>query len=295
MDWYRKYDLVENEDGYSVVITLNPDSTEFSSEILSDIKENLLDLDDQIKKLIDEKFKDVKINSVKFMLGTILVASMPFVSHAKVQAAEVPASTAMAVQTESAVLDTAGTVTATRLNVRTGPSTTYSIMHVLWQGNVVKVIGESGDFYKIRLSDGRTGFVSKAYLNVDLRQSKINTVISTAKSLLGTPYVWGGESLAEGGFDCSGFTQYVFGKAGYSLNRISVDQATQGTPVSYGNLQIGDLVFFSLSGNGTISHVGIYIGNGMMIHSPKTGDVVKTTDITTSYWQMRFVTGRRIF
>ncbi|MDP4091539.1 MAG: C40 family peptidase, partial [Bacillota bacterium] len=108
------------------------------------------------------------------------------------------------------------------------------------------------------------------------------------------PYLWGGTSPQEGGFDCSGFTQYVYGRAGYTLNRVSSQQALQGTYVSRDNLQPGDLVFYNFDGTGAINHVGIYIGNGQMIHSPKTGDVVKTVDITTSYWQSRFITARRI-
>jgi cell wall-associated NlpC family hydrolase len=132
------------------------------------------------------------------------------------------------------------------------------------------------------------------YLQVDMRQAQIDLVISTARSLLGTPYVWGGESPSEGGFDCSGFTQYVYSRAGYTLNRVSADQATQGTAVSRANLQPGDLVFFSFQQNGTVNHVGIYIGNGQMIHSPKTGDVVKVTNITTSYWESHYITARRI-
>jgi len=196
-------------------------------------------------------------------------------------------------------VNTTGTVKATKLNVRSGPSTSYPIVHKLYQGNRVKVIGILNGWSKIQLSDGRRVWVSKAYLSLDMestsREVRVNKVIATAKSLLGTPYVWGGDSIADGGFDCSGFTQYAFKSVGYNINRISVDQAKQGQNVAKENLQPGDLVFSSLAGNGRISHVGIYIGSGKMIHSPKTGDVVKITDITTSYWQTRFIKATRIF
>ena len=200
----------------------------------------------------------------------------------------------IAVDTAPLAID--GVVTASKLNVRSGPGTGFTVLHVLWQGNRVTVTGQSGDWYRLRLADGRTGWVSKNYLRPenDSSQQKRDTVVSTAKSLIGTPYVWGGESPAEGGFDCSGLTQYVYGKVGISLPRISSDQATQGVPVGRTSLIPGDLVFFSFGANGIIDHVGIYIGNGQMIHSPKTGDTVKTTDITTSYWQTRFVTARRL-
>ena len=127
------------------------------------------------------------------------------------------------------------------------------------------------------------------------RSARVSKVVGTAKSSLGTPYVWGGDSKADGGFDCSGLTQHSFKSVGYTLNRISIDQARQGRYVARENLQPGDLVFYSLARNGRVSHVGIYIGNGKMIHSPKVGDVTKTTDITTDFWRSRFMVARRIF
>lgn len=293
MNWYNEYRLVKENDGYIVEIILNTDSAEFSSELTENIKNDLLKLDAKIDDFIEEKFSDIKINSIKLIIGTAIVASIPYGGISNVQAADVtPVTTST--QAVTTTLNTTGIVTASKLNVRSGPSTTYSIIHILWQGNKVKVIGQSGDWYRIQLSDGRTGWVSKLYLQLDSRQQKVDTVIATAKSLIGTPYVWGGESLSEGGFDCSGLTQYVFGKVGYTLNRISIDQAKQGTAVSWANLQPADLVFFGFNGNGVVNHVGIYIGNGKMIHSPKTGDTVKTTDITTTYWKNIYITARRI-
>src|SRR5699024_7798018 len=91
-------------------------------------------------------------------------------------------------------------------------------------------------------------------------------VIGIAKQYIGTPYVYGGSTPA--GFDCSGFTQYVFGKAGKSLPRVTTAQQAAVTPVS--NPQPGDLVFFGSPSY----HVGIYLGNGMMIDSPSSGKSV---------------------
>lgn len=299
MSWYRNYKLVKENDEYIVEIYLNPSTPEFSEELLSNIKENILAFDKEIEKLVQEKFPEVKVNTVKLILGALVVGSIPFMPNSKAHAAGMTPGTAQtSAATTNVALNTSGVVTASKLNMRVGPSTNYSIMHKLWQGNRVKVIGQSSGWYKIRLSDGRTGWVSGAYLKLDTqattRQQKINTVIATAKSLLGTPYVWGGRSFADGGYDCSGFTQYVYGKVGITLNRVSVDQAKQGLAVSRANLQPGDLVFYSFAGDGRISHVGIYIGYGKMIHSPKAGDVVKTTDITTEYWRSRFITARRV-
>ncbi|MGO1165600.1 MAG: C40 family peptidase [Janibacter sp.] len=91
-------------------------------------------------------------------------------------------------------------------------------------------------------------------------------VISIAKQYIGTPYVFGGSSPA--GFDCSGFTQYVFAKAGKSLPRVTTAQQAAATPVS--NPQPGDLVFFGSPSY----HVGIYLGNGQMIDAPSSGKSV---------------------
>ncbi|MBO0731678.1 MAG: C40 family peptidase [Acidimicrobiaceae bacterium] len=91
---------------------------------------------------------------------------------------------------------------------------------------------------------------------------------------LGKPYVWGG--TGPNGFDCSGLTQYVWAKAGVQIPRVAVDQYTWATPVPLSQLLPGDLVFF---GQTDIHHVGIYIGDGLMINAPHTGDVVRVSSI----------------
>jgi cell wall-associated NlpC family hydrolase len=98
-------------------------------------------------------------------------------------------------------------------------------------------------------------------------------VVGVAMQYLGTPYVWGGAS--PGGFDCSGFVQYVFGQVGVSLPHHAASQFGYGTPVSISDLQPGDLVFFD-----GLGHVGIYIGGGQYIHAPHTGDVVKISNLS---------------
>lgn len=103
-------------------------------------------------------------------------------------------------------------------------------------------------------------------------------IVNSAMKYLGVPYVWGGTSPS--GFDCSGLVQYVCRQNGISVSRTAAAQAGNGTYVSRSNLQPGDLVFF---GKGYIHHVGIYIGNGNMIHAPQTGDVVKISSIETDY------------
>lgn len=112
-----------------------------------------------------------------------------------------------------------------------------------------------------------------------------SAVLNYAYQFLGTPYVWGGSTPS--GFDCSGFTSYVYRKFGVNLPRVSRSQATVGRKVAYSDLQAGDLVFF---GSGSISHVGIYIGGGNMIHSPRPG---KSVEVSTMKYH-NFITARRV-
>ena len=105
--------------------------------------------------------------------------------------------------------------------------------------------------------------------------------VELAKQQLGTPYVWGAGDPATG-FDCSGLVQYVYGKLGVDLPRVSNDQARVGEPVaSLAEARPGDLVFFdNSSARSGIDHVGIYAGDGKMVVAPKRGDVVKIQEIT---------------
>lgn len=116
-------------------------------------------------------------------------------------------------------------------------------------------------------------------------------VISYAKSLLGTRYVWGGTS--RGGFDCSGFVGYVMRNAGVKLPRTSIEQSRVGSYVSRDELRAGDLVFFNTRG-GRISHVGIFIGNGNFIHASSGSGRVIVSALSGSYYSKRYVTGRRV-
>ncbi|MCD7101590.1 C40 family peptidase [Pseudoclavibacter sp. 13-3] len=102
-------------------------------------------------------------------------------------------------------------------------------------------------------------------------------VVGTARQYLGTPYVWGGTTPA--GFDCSGFTSWVFARNGVSLPRVSQAQMNVGTAVSIDQAQPGDLVW--MNGGG---HVGIYLGGNQVIHAPKPGDVVKISPLVGGWW-----------
>lgn len=119
-----------------------------------------------------------------------------------------------------------------------------------------------------------------------------SAVVDSARKYLGTPYVWGGTSPS--GFDCSGFVQYVLAQNGKSIPRTSQEQFASGQAVDKSQLQAGDLVFYDWSGGIEATHVGIYEGNGKMIHAPYSGDVVKEVDFN-SYGQNVYLGARRYY
>lgn len=115
-------------------------------------------------------------------------------------------------------------------------------------------------------------------------------IARSAAQYLGTPYSWGGggkggpsRGIAQGantvGFDCSGLTQYAYGKLGINIPRVSGQQFNAGIKVNPTQAQAGDLVFFHPTSNGP-GHVGIYLGNGTYIQAPQTGDVVKVSKLS---------------
>jgi cell wall-associated NlpC family hydrolase len=115
---------------------------------------------------------------------------------------------------------------------------------------------------------------------------RYSSVVGIALQYLGIPYVWGGSSPSTG-FDCSGFTSYVYAQVGVSLPHHAASQYSYGTPVSWSQLAPGDLVFFS-----GLGHVGIYIGNDQFVHAPHTGDVVRISSLSER--SSSFVGARRL-
>ena len=204
------------------------------------------------------------------------------------------------------------------LRVRKSPSTDAAIVAGLVKGNQVTFVevASNKNWYKITTSKGVTGYVAKEYLtfysvgkpssssssssgsssnsNPPVNQTAAQKIVSTAKKYLGVKYVYGGTTPK--GFDCSGFTQYVFKQCGYSISRTSRTQATNGTAVKKSELQVGDLVFFSsYRGQSTIGHVGIYIGGGQFIHaSSGTGYCVKISSLSEPFYVDTYKSARRI-
>lgn len=118
------------------------------------------------------------------------------------------------------------------------------------------------------------------------------SLVSLGKDYIGTPYLYGSAPGETDTFDCSSYTQYVFGLLGVWLPRTSSSQAAVGDKVDKAYLSVGDLVFFRTGGGG-ISHVGIYAGSGKMLHASSSKGVT-LVDMNTSYWKKAYVTARRV-
>ncbi len=179
------------------------------------------------------------------------------------------------------------------LNIRTGPSTDYDKVGQLSVGRTAEVVDVLDGWYQIE-----TGYVCGDYVKeVDAAEAQNSTkgqeIADYALQFLGYRYVYGGSSPS--GFDCSGFTSYVYKQFGYKLNRSASDQLDNGVAVSRSELQPGDLVIFKKgSSSKRASHVGLYIGNNQFIHASTSKVGVIISRMSDAYYTTGFVGGRRI-
>lgn len=211
-----------------------------------------------------------------------------------------------------------GVITGSYVNLRELPTTESSAIALIAQGKYVEIVGKVGeDWYQVNYGS-LSGYISATYVapgviaytrpfanavggaeadglisefgQNDRTLSLAEEICEYAKTFIGTPYVYGG-SLPETGFDCSGFTKYVYAHFGIEIPRMQ--QYDAGTRVSKENLRPGDLVFFNTTGN-SISHVGMYIGYGQFIHAPAAGKTVCITALESDYYTPRYVCATRI-
>ena len=194
------------------------------------------------------------------------------------------------------VFTTYGRVNSEGVNVRSDASTDSSVLATVSDGTIVTVNGLVDGWYDVTCEYGTEGYIRSDFVDLTNSASSNSDIVDTAKQHLGTRYVYGGASPS--GFDCSGFTMYVYSQHGYSLphSASSQWQSGMGTRVySISELQPGDLVFFndpSRSNGKACSHAGIYIGDGEHIHSSssRSGGVI-ISDLTSGYYNTYFVGG----
>ncbi len=225
-----------------------------------------------------------------------------------------------------------GKVNVETAKVREKADQSSKFTNLLDYGDTVTIIEEEGDWYKItsgsvsgyikktlvtvsdknvssRSSEERTPIYSEEDFKVDQeKNSAVNNMLSSetakvnkgeevvnyAKNYLGTDYVVGGKT-PESGFDCSGFTRYVFSNFGYNLGTTAANQNNIGVDVSKEDLQEGDLILFYDEGKNKIGHTGIYISNGEFIHAANPQRGVVTDNLNTNtYYNERFIVAKRI-
>ena len=194
------------------------------------------------------------------------------------------------------IFTTYGRVNASGVNVRSAPSTDSSSLATVEADTIVTVNGLVDGWYDVTCQYGTEGYIRSDFLDLTESSSSNSGIVDTAKQYLGVRYVYGGASPS--GFDCSGFTMYIYQQYGYSLPHTATGQwqSGLGTRVySIGSLQPGDLVFFNdpaRNAGKACSHAGIYIGNGQFIHSSSSssGGVI-ISDLTSGYYNTYFVGG----
>lgn len=118
-------------------------------------------------------------------------------------------------------------------------------------------------------------------------------LVEVARSMLGTPYRYGGDSPRHG-FDCSGLVQYTYQKAGLELPRTTGQQYRSVQHIPSRALRPGDLIFFSSKSNRFVSHVGIYLGDNRFIHAPSSGKQVSVANLKDRYWRRHFASAGRL-
>ena len=212
-------------------------------------------------------------------------------------------------------------INSTTVNVRQEANTTSSIITTVPVNTEVQVYSEENGWSKVKVNNVE-GYISSSLLSDNKQETSraqkstrkssstknktskkaTNTtanvpasgngssIVATARKYLGYKYVYGGSSPSTG-FDCSGFTSYVFKQHGISLNRTAAGQYSNGVAVSRSNLQPGDLVMF---GKSRINHVAIYIGGGQIIHASTPSTGVRIDSLSTGYYNNNYVGARRI-
>lgn len=214
-------------------------------------------------------------------------------------------------------------VTTAVLNMRSKPDIESDIITRLSEDTVAKIIGINSGWFKVT-SGSYTGYIHPDYVTVTKYKAPVSSgsgsksggsvsassaakssgssgssdlrdqIIDYAANYLGVKYVYGGSSPK--GFDCSGFTQYVFANFDIPLSRTAASQYSSSvTKIKKSELNKGDLVFFYNNSYSKVGHVGIYVGDNQFIHSSSPGDVVKYDSLDSSYYSKHYCGAGTVF
>ena len=183
-------------------------------------------------------------------------------------------------------------VNGTKLNILEEKKTHYKIDCYDMTGYILKsqVEMRNGEYY-VNCQEGKASTDSIIYSDYNTVLAQRKSILDMSEKLLGGRYVYGGNR--PGGFDCSGFTSYVMNKHGFGIHRTASTQLRDGVIIPTDSLQVGDLVFFRERGSKyPATHVGIYVGDNVMIHSARHGVVRESLD--SYYYKENYLCARRV-
>ncbi len=203
--------------------------------------------------------------------------------------------------TMDAAFGTKGTVSGMSVRMRDAASLNSNVLGYYNTGAEFNVIGVSGEWVKVSNGACIEGYIHSDYIRFSTGEAASAPAVSggtgeqmvaTAKQYLGCPYVWAGNGPYS--FDCSGYVNFIYRQYGYSLHRVAQDiYSYDGMSVSKAELRPGDLICFGY-GPWSITHVGMYIGNGQFIHASSGSGCVVITDLSSSYYTRMYVGAKRV-
>jgi uncharacterized protein YraI len=203
-----------------------------------------------------------------------------------------------------------GVLTGSDIRMRSTPDTASATLGVYPSGTTMQVTGINNGWYKVSC-DGKNGYIRSDLMDLAAVQVQLSTVMSLsltqpadaplgqqiadyAYQFIGYPYVYGAASPASG-FDCSGIIYYTYRQFGMSLSRTASQQwRNNGYQVSKDELRPGDLVFFSSNGGRSITHVGLYYGNGMFVNASTSRTGVIFSSLNSTYYTRVYYGAKRI-
>lgn len=200
---------------------------------------------------------------------------------------------------EEKVIGRIGVISKSKADIKSAPRRKSRTFYSCPKDTYLAIVGENQSWYGVLMADSSTGWVEKK--NVSLLDYQVvgkqprgsefgSRIVNTALKYLGIRYKWGGYSFD--GLDCSGFVKAVFASHGINLPRVSRNQANVGTPLGWNQLQPGDRLYFACKG-GQIDHAGIYMGNGLFVHSSRSRGGVVVDRLLVPFYANTLVAARR--